>query len=95
MSFSPEKIQQVWEKGTYVTNEWRKDACGAWIHRDHYGHTETDYGWEIDHIIPKARGGSDDLSNLRPLHHMNNRAKAEGRTDCVVTSKGNTNVQVS
>ena len=30
-------------------------------------HRGSIYGWEIDHIKPKKDGGSDDLSNLRPL----------------------------
>ena len=95
LSFSPGKIMQVWEKGTYVNDEWRKDDCGAWIHRDQYGRTDTDYGWQIDHIKPVSKGGSDDLLNLRPLHYLNNQAKAAGRTDCAVTSKGNTNVRTA
>ena len=97
MSFSPEKVQRVWEKGTVAVrgsaHEWRKDQCGAWIQRKSYGKTDTIYGWEVDHIKPKAQGGTDDISNLRPLQWENNREKAAGRTDCVVTSQGNKNVR--
>lgn len=32
----------------------------------------------VDHVIPKARGGTDDPSNLRPAHlHPCNRAKSD------------------
>ena len=37
----------------------------------------------VDHIIPVARGGSDDLSNLQPLQWENNRAKSDGPLVCV------------
>jgi len=97
MSFSDTVVQRVWEKGTIVSgaspDEWRKDACGAWINRGYYGRIDNIYGWEVDHMVPKLRGGSDDLSNLRPLQWENNRAKDAGRTDCVVTSQGNKNIK--
>jgi len=94
MSFSDEKIQQVWEKGTTVENydkdKYRKDKCGAWMDREKYGDRNSMLGWEIDHIDPK---GSDDLSNLRPLQWKNNVAKGEGRLECPVTADGNNNVE--
>lgn len=87
---------QVWVKARFVdnTNEakgYRKDDCGAWIHRDAYGNRNSQYGWEIDHIKPKALGGSDHISNLRPLQWQNNAAKGAGRTVCVVTAYGSSN----
>jgi 5-methylcytosine-specific restriction endonuclease McrA len=41
-----------------------------------YG-TETEYGWEIDHIRPVSDGGADDLENLQPLQWENNRYKSD------------------
>ena len=35
---------------------------------DKYGDTSSDYGWEIDHIKPVARGGTDNLNNLQALY---------------------------
>lgn len=32
----------------------------------------------IDHIIPIAKGGEDELSNLAPAHRKCNRAKGDG-----------------
>lgn len=53
--------------GFYVDHE-------GWLVRwPEYG-LLSNYGWEIDHIIRKADGGSDDLSNLRVRHWWPNRS---------------------
>ena len=41
--------------------------CGAWIFRGHYGRKDSEYGWVIDHIKPLSEGGTNDISNLRPM----------------------------
>ena len=87
-------IQQVWNKGQIVSNndpnEWRKDECGAWIHRTDHGNRNSQYGWEVDHINPS---GNDSLSNLRPLQWENNANKSAGRLTCPITSSGVNNVR--
>jgi len=92
MSFSNETIQRVWEKGTVVPGNdpiyWRQDQCKAWIGRNHYGNRNSEYGWEIDHIEPESDGGSDELSNLRPLQWQNNSSKQDGRLTCSITAVG-------
>ena len=81
-SFDPSVINTVWEKAIEYSNKdidpkyVRKDICGASIAKGDYGKTEK-YGWEIDHIKPVSKGGTDDLSNLQPLHWENNRRKAD------------------
>lgn len=86
-SFSPEVVDKVWARVGGFYSDLAEDICGANIRRQEYGKT-TDCGWEIDHIRPVSRGGSDAPDNLQPLHWKNNRAKAD-RTDssdrwCVV-----------
>jgi hypothetical protein len=96
MSFSNEIVQKVWEKGKSVSDHpdtWRKDDCGAWINRGQYGNRDSRYGWEIHHITPEAEGGTDDLSNLRPLQWENNAASQAGPLVCVVTASGSENVR--
>ena len=98
MSFSEEVIQQVWERGTIVSNNepsvHRKDECGAWIQRSAYGNRNSMYGWEIDHIRPVSEGGPDYIDNLRPLQWQNNAHKQDGKLGCAVTASGTQNVPV-
>ncbi|HEY5994543.1 MAG TPA: hypothetical protein VIU46_08090 [Gallionellaceae bacterium] len=72
MKFSAQLIQQVWEKGRASGgidfNLWREDECGAWISREDYGRTDTDFGWHIVNVVP---GAPDTPENLRPFHHRN------------------------
>lgn len=97
MAFTEQQIQKVWDKAKIVPgcdpSNFRKDACDAWIQRSQYGNRNSAYGWEIDHIKPKSEKGSDDDSNLRPLHWENNLAKSDGRLVCVVTSQGDKNIR--
>lgn len=80
-------ISQVWNKGQiipgYPSSVWRHDDCGAVIKWADYGNCNSKFGWEIDHIIPESRDGSDNISNLRPLQWKNNRSKSDGRLVCV------------
>lgn len=75
---TPELIRTVWNKGApiigYDSNVWRRDHEGKAMQYSEYGKRSSTYGWEIDHITPASRGGSDALSNLRPRHWEGNAA---------------------
>jgi 5-methylcytosine-specific restriction endonuclease McrA len=51
--------------------------CGAVMKRSDYGNTSSEHGWEVDHVKPIAKGGTDALSNLQPLQWENNRRKGD------------------
>lgn len=98
--FSKEIIDFIWKKAKEIPNYnpsiWRKDFAGAWIRKDQYG-IESKYGWEIDHLKPRAKGGTDDLNNLLPIHWLNNRTKSDDypKFKTSTTSEGNTNIEKS
>lgn len=79
-TFSALTIELIWQKGKtdlkYDGRIYRQDSYGRWMKRDEYGQC-TQFGWEVDHIMPVSRGGSDALSNLQPLHWENNRRKSD------------------
>jgi 5-methylcytosine-specific restriction endonuclease McrA len=83
MAFTEEEKLAVWNKGDKVVDydptEWRKDQCDALIRYSDYGNRDSHTGWEIDHITPQSSGGTDAISNLRPLQWRNNVEKSSGR----------------
>ena len=97
-NWSDDQIKAVWNKGFtvpgYDPTKYRKDIAGAWISYAEYGNTDSDLGWEIDHIRPQSMNGSDFISNLQPLQWQNNRSKGDDYPYCdfVVTSVGDRNV---
>jgi hypothetical protein len=92
---SPETIQAIWEKARridgYNEDLYRQDYAGAWIARDQYGNKESSFGWEIDHIYPRAKGGEDYFGNLRPIQWENNIKKGDDypKYKAIVSSDGN------
>lgn len=79
--FGATTVGAVWIKGRPIPNYdprvWRRDITGRAMKFADYGNTSSEYGWEVDHIKPAARGGTDDLTNLQPLQWEVNRRKGD------------------
>lgn len=93
-------INIVWQKaivdGSPNPDLIRKDYAGAWIRKEDYG-KQTDFGWQVDHLRPVSKGGTDDLDNLFPLHWRNNLSKSSDypRWTTEMSSDGAVNVEQS
>lgn len=91
-------INKVWEKTSLVegfdSNMIRKDSCGALILKSEYGNHNSKFGWEIDHVYPLSKGGTDDPRNLRAMQWENNIAKGDDFPiyNGVVKAGGNDNI---
>ena len=97
MNFTEEQKEMAWKAARVVEgfdpSKYRKDACGAWIAWEKYGAIDNLYGWVIDHIYPKSRGGDESPLNLRAFHVKNNLSKKDDYPSYYseVTSEGNRN----
>ncbi len=74
---------------------FRKDTCGAWVRRDDFQNFNSDFGWDIDYVVPKAKGGTDAPTNVRPLHWRNGQARRTDRLVCAVKSVADRNIALS
>lgn len=106
MEYSEEQKLEFWGEINTVDgeneDEVRRDASGAIIHYSDYKNRDSIYGWEIDHIYPRAlleaAGVPEDLinapANLRAMNWQNNVSKGSDypRYSTVVKAKGNVNV---
>lgn len=72
--------EKAWDNAKKVRGEdpnlYRKDPYGNIMYKPSYG-KESSMGWEVDHIKPKSRGGSDSTRNLQALNIKINKNKGD------------------
>jgi len=71
---------KVWNLAKPIKNKdpskFRKDPYGDQICKNSYG-KRTEQGWEIDHIKPQSKGGSNTIRNLQALKSTTNNKKSD------------------
>lgn len=76
MEINREKAMDLWEE-RYGDKKEIKDFSGRTILKGSYGQTGSKYGWNIDHILPKAHGGTNKKGNLIICHIETNAEKGD------------------
>ena len=70
--------QQAWNNTRRISgknpNLYRRDSAGNQIYKPAYGKNGAQ-SWEVDHIKPKSKGGTDSPRNLQALQTRANRSK--------------------
>jgi len=83
---------RVWSKAKKIRgkdpSQYRQDAYGNPLYYSSYGKSSS-MGWEVDHIKPKSKGGSDSTMNLQVLKTDVNRGKGSDQRKRSRHSKSN------
>ena len=83
---------KVWDNAKKVRgkdpDKYRQDPYGNPIYKASYG-KPSEMGWEVDHIEPRSKGGSDATRNLQALNTSVNRGKGDDERKKSRHSKSN------
>lgn len=74
------KVTPELKRAVYARSGGDCHICHDPVGPRSYGRLESPLGWEIDHSVPRSRGGTDRLNNLYPAHIDCNRSKGAKST---------------
>ena len=72
MSYTISEKRQIFNK-----TGGKCSYCDKKLNFDEYGNKTTNGAWEVDHKFPQAKGGSDNMRNLAPIHPWCNKIKSD------------------
>jgi hypothetical protein len=75
MAFSPEEISSIYDRTSGYCHLCRKKVAFK-----NYGALGARGAWEVEHSVPKVKGGTDHLNNLYPACISCNRSKGATST---------------
>lgn len=90
MDYSIKYRRRVFDKTT-----GRCHLCGGGLYFNNFGTMGSKGAWEIEHSIPRSKGGTDHLNNLYPAHINCNRSKSNRSTRSVRAKYGKTRAPYS
>lgn len=70
MKLTKEQLDRI-----YARTSGRCHICHHQLARVNYGQTGKRGAWEVEHSVPRAKGGTDHMNNLYPAHVSCNRGK--------------------
>lgn len=76
MDLNRETAMRLWNK-TFGRESKAKDFAGRMMAKGAYNDRNSEFGWNVDHILPQSRGGTTADHNLVCCHILTNDEKAD------------------
>ena len=76
MKITKDNAMKLWNEKHGKETKVR-DSKGREILKAAYGQKGSEYGWDIDHIVPKGKGGTGKKDNLQIVHIETNQEKGD------------------
>lgn len=70
MAFDKKQLEWIYNRTSGYCH-----ICGKKLARTNYGKLGAKGAWEVEHSVPRCKGGTDHLNNLFPAHVSCNREK--------------------